>query len=126
MPASDEKREVVAWISYKAAQHHVVDIGAWPSGGTDPEMEPRLRPYHDALHRAVVARQLRRGGDWHQEAKDGIPVFDDGAIGTFTWRSWGSLMAAIWSAEDHRTYTYMDFYMDVTVKEAGMTLSPPD
>jgi hypothetical protein len=126
MSASLDKREVVAWISYKAAQHYVVDIGSWAGGGTDPEREPKLVPYHEALHRAVVARRLRRGGDWHQDAKDGIPVFDDGAIGTFSWRAWGGLLAAIWSAEDGRHYTYLDFYMDIYVENAGMTLSPPD
>ena len=125
MPASEDKREVVAWISYNAAQYYAVDIGSWPSAGTDREMEPRLAPYHEALRRAVLASGLRRGGDWHQDAKDGIPVFDDGAVGTFSWRGWGGLLAEIWSAADGRTYTYMDFYMDSCVTDAGMELSPP-
>ncbi len=125
MPGCFDKREVVSWISYKAAEHgHAVDIGDW-SGGTDARGDPRLVLYHDALRRAVLARKLRRGGDWHQSAKDGVPVFDDGAVGTFTFRAWGSLMAAIWSAEDGRVYDYMDFYMDVCVERAGMRLSPP-
>jgi len=124
MPASVDKREVAAWISYKAAEHYAVDIGSWPSGGTDRGREPRLAPYHEALRRAVLARGLRRGGDWHQSANDGVPVFDDGAVGTFSFRAWGGLMAAIWSAADGRTYDYMDFYMDSCVRDAGMDLSP--
>ena len=116
MPTSVDKREVVAWISDKASDHYVVNIGLWPSGGTDIEFEPKLAPYYEAL---------RRGGDWHQDAKDGVPVFDDGAVGRFTWRAWGHLLAAIWSAEDRCTYTYMDFYMDSCVTDAGMELSPP-
>ena len=81
-----------------------------------------LSPGHASLLQLLI---VRRGGDWHQDAKDGVPVFDDGAVGRFTWRAWGHLLAAIWSAEDRCTYTYMDFYMDSCVTDAGMELSPP-
>ncbi len=131
-----DKREVAAWISYKAAEHgYPVDIGDWGGGASYTRAktwadhlartEPRLVPYHDALRRAVLERGLRRGGDWHQSAPDGVPVFDDGAIGTFTYRAWGALMAAIWGPEDGCLYRYLDFYMDSCVTDAGMELSPP-
>lgn len=129
-----ETREVAAWISWRAAEmaHDAVDIGAWggfeTKSGTWEEhlsrLEPRLVPYHEALRRAVLARGLRRGGDWHQSAPDGVPVFDDGAVGTFTFRAWGDALAAIWGPEDGRVYGYMDFYMDICVRDAGLELSP--
>ncbi len=131
-----DEREVVAWISYRKAEtaHDQVDIGDWGGGASHTKSrtwqehlsrtEPRLRPYHDALRHAVLARGLRRGGDWHQHGPDGVPVFDDGAIGTFSFRAWGALMAAIWGAENGRIYSYMDFYMDSRVVDAGLTLSP--
>jgi hypothetical protein len=128
------EREVAAWISYKAAEHgYPVDIGDWGGfetmDGTWAEhvarLQPRVVPYHEALRRAILARGLRRGGDWHQNARDGVPVFDDGAVGTFSFRAWGDLMAAIWGPEDGCIYGYMDFYMDSCVEDAGMTLSPP-
>lgn len=132
-----DKREVAAWISYRKAvmARYPVDIGDWGGGASYTKSrtwqehlsrtEPRLRPYHDALRPAVLARGLRRGGDWHQRAADGVPVFDDGAIATFSFRAWGALMAAIWGPEDRCSYSYMDFYMDDRVLAAGMTLSPP-
>ena len=81
-------------------------------------------PHHEALRRAINARGLRRGGDWHQRAPDGVPVFDDGAIGTFSFRAWGDLMAATWSEADGRGYGYMHFYMDSCLQDAGIALSP--
>ena len=48
--------------------------------------DPRFVPHHDALRRALIKRARRRGGDWHQRAPAGVPVFDDGAVGTFSFR----------------------------------------
>ena len=129
-----EKREVVAWISYRKAEtaHYQVDVGGW-GGMMTAEMrwadyiadiDPGYAAHHEALRAAILARGLRRGGDWHQNAPDGLAVFDDGAIGTFTFRAWGDLMAAVWSGVDGRGYGYMDFYMDGCVTDAGLALSP--
>jgi len=101
---------VAKWMSFDDVDRlgEVRDIGGW--GGM-------------MTKEAIVARGLRRGGDWHQSAPDGVPVFDDGAVGTFSCRAWGDLMAAVWSGEDGRGYGYMDFYMDSCVEDAGMALS---
>lgn len=134
--APPDRREVVVWITLRAAEHgYPVNICEWAGGYGDTGaltweehlrlLEPaKLAPYHDALRRAVLARNLRRGGDWHQNAPDGIPVFDDGAIATFSYRAWGGLLAAIWRTETGHPFRYLDFYMDWNVEKAGLDLSP--
>ena len=126
-------RQVIGWVSYASVeQKTLTDIGGWGGfmTGTDrwedyvANGDERYRPHVEALRSAVITRGLRRGGDWHQSAADGVPVFDDGAVGTFSFRAWGDLLAAIWSGEDGRGYGYMDFYMDSCVEDAGLTLSP--
>ena len=126
---------VIKWISYESAERleGVVDVGGWGGFMTEEmgwadyigEFTPRFAAYHEVLKGAILARGLCRGGDWHQSAADGVPLFDDGAIGTFSFRGWGDLMAAVWSGVDGRGYGYMHFYMDSCVTDAGMALSPP-
>lgn len=132
---SSSERHVVRWVSYDQADFSgALNIGGW---GGDIEKGMRWADfladvdapcivYFEALRRAIVARGLRRGGDWHQHGPHGAPVFDDGAVATFSMRGWGDLLAAIWSTEQGRDYKYMDFYMDSCVVEAGLTLNPPD
>lgn len=73
---------------------------------------PAAHPYIEAVRDSVVHGKIRRGGDWHQSDNDGVPVFSDGTAATFSYRAWGDLMAAIWTREDGKPYSYMDFYMD--------------
>jgi hypothetical protein len=127
-------RRVVAWVSTDEAERHgTKDIGGW--GGLISKgdrwidyianMKPEFVEYHAALREAILGRGLRRGGDWHQNAPDGVPMFDDGAVATFSFRAWGDLLAAVWAQHDERDYWYMDFYMDSCVTDAGMELSQP-
>lgn len=126
-------RQVVRWIAYDRVGG-ATDIGDW--GGSIEkgmrwadflaDVDPAHMDHYEALRRAVVMRGLRRGGDWHQNAADGVPMFDDGAVATFSMRGWGDLLAAIWSTEDGRDYGYMDFYLDSCVVEAGLRLEPPE
>jgi hypothetical protein len=107
----------------------LVDVGGWGGffqRGDDwsayiANIDKQFAPHHE---RAIIAKGLRRGGDWHQNSQDGVPVFDDGAIGSFSFRAWGDLMAATWTGEDGRGYGYMDFYMDACLERAGIALSP--
>ena len=127
---------IAEWISFDASDARIaagaVDIGGWGGDMTKDmrwadylEMtDPMWRGHFEALRQAILARGLRRGGDWHQHAVDGVPVFDDGTLATFSFRAWGDLMAAVWSEVDGRGYGYMDFYMDSCVEDAGMALSP--
>jgi len=134
MTDHSEKRHVVEWTSTDAVEKRgLKDIGGW--GGVIEKghrwanfisaIDPAVVAHFEALREAILARGLRRGGDWHQNAADGVPVFDDGCTATFSFRAWGDLMAAIWAGEDGRDYEYMDFYMDCCVEDAGVRLSPP-
>ena len=66
-------------------------------------------PYAEAIRESVLRYGFKFGGDDHQNYY--IPLFEDGTIGCFGYRSWGDLMAAIWSEEEDKDYSYMDFYM---------------
>ena len=89
------------------------------------DIDARFTPHREALRQAIIARAVRRGDDWQQTAPDGVPVFDDGAIGLLSHRAWSDLMAATWVCKDGRGYSYMSFYVDSCVEETGMTLGPP-
>ena len=127
-------RRVIGWVSTHSIEgRDLPDVGGW---GGDIEKGDRWKDYialvaadfvayHEGLRREILARSLRRGGDWHQYSLAGVPVFNDGAIGTFSFRAWGDLMAAIWADVDGRDYSYMDFYMDSCVEDLGIALSPP-
>jgi hypothetical protein len=79
-------------------------------GGSEEE-EREAREHYEALRTEILRRRLRVGGDWHQESEQGVPVFSDGGVATFTMRAWGDLLAAVWSTEDDKDYSYMDFYI---------------
>lgn len=80
-------------------------------------VRPELVPYYEALRTEVVANKIKMGGDSHQNSSAGVPLFSDGKVGQFSYRAWGDFMAAVWSEEENYDYTYMDFYMDVTMKD---------
>ena len=127
---------VVEWIAFDQSDARLAagapDLGGWGGMMTTAmrwadyvaEIDAARHGHFEALREAILARGLRRGGDWHQWAADGVPVFDDGALATFSYRAWGDLMAAVWSEHDGRGYGYMDFYMDSCVEDAGLTLCP--
>lgn len=72
---------------------------------------PEVKPYYEALRKEIIAKGLRITGEQHQYSEGGVPVFSDGKIGSFSYRAWGDLMAAVWSEEENKDYHYMDFYM---------------
>jgi hypothetical protein len=65
----------------------------------------------EAIRVSAIENGIRHTGEHHQFGDDGVPVFSDGTCGSFSFRAWGDLMAAIWSEEEGRDYSYMDFYM---------------
>lgn len=110
----------VEWIAYDDAggREDIGTMGGWVEGEPWDEylakVHKEVRPHYEALRRAIVARGLREGGDWHQTAEDGVPLFSDGTVATFSYRGWGDLLAAIWNSEPGAPaggYGYMDFYM---------------
>lgn len=89
-------------------------MGGWVDGRGWPEylanQAPAERRYLKALRRAILAEGLRVGGDDHQE--QWTPVFSDNTVGSFSYRAWGDLNAAIYNTHERTTrYGYMDFYM---------------
>jgi hypothetical protein len=52
-----------------------------------------------------------------QREVEGVPVFEDETISTFSYRAWGDLLSAIWSEEENKDYNYMAFYMSCIVKD---------
>jgi hypothetical protein len=133
-PNNGDIRRVVGWLAYASVEvRDCVDVGSWggwvSKGDTWNDyitsIVEKWVPHYEALRAEIQRIGLRRGADWHQSAPDGVPVFDDGALATFSFRGWGDLMAATWADTDGRRYGYMDFYMDSCVEDAGIKLSPP-
>lgn len=114
-----EGLRVVKWIDYHEARtmtESIGGMGGWFERGMrwrdyiDAQSATR-RPHYEALREAIVVRCVKFGGDDHQSRADGVPVFSDGTVGTFSFRAWGDLLAAVWSTEDGVDRSYMDFYM---------------
>lgn len=123
--SSATERQVIGWVALADVDHliHARKVPGLDYGGHATQRGDRwidyiqsapllLRPYLEALRREIVAREIRRGGNWHQNAPDGAPVFDDRTVGCFGMRGWGALLAAIWADVDDTDYGYMAFYMD--------------
>jgi hypothetical protein len=133
-PRQDHVRQVVRWIAFADVDAgDDQDIGGW--GGSINKgdgwseyianIDEKCVAYYEALRDAILRRGLRRGGDWHQFAPDGVPLFRDGVFASFSFRGWGDLMAAAWADTDGRRHGYMDYYMDGCLEDAGIELSPP-
>lgn len=113
---------VTEWISYDDADgSRETSIGGmggfFNSGGKDGM---RWSDYIDgfgdtalehleALRKEIVAKKIRNGGFWHQGDHCGVPMFSDGTVATYSMRGWGDLLAAIWSEEDGKGYSYQHF-----------------
>lgn len=107
--------EVIDWLSYDEAHKKTESIGG--SGGFFAEgmrwqdyideLKPEQIPYAEAIRRAVVKNNIRDTGPWHQQ--QGVPLFNDETVGTFTFRAWGDIMAAIWSTEENKDYSYNSY-----------------
>ena len=69
------------------------------------------KPYAEAIRESVLQRGSLLTGSEHQRSANGVPLFDDGKVGSFSYRAWGDIMAAIWSEAENKDYNYMDFYM---------------
>jgi hypothetical protein len=110
---------VVDWISYEESEskhESIGGMGGWVDGQGWPEFIADIadthRPYYEALRSAIVANRVKCGGDAHQDSM--VPVFSDGTVGSFSYRGWGDLLAAIWNTEDGGSRSYMSFYMNCT------------
>lgn len=67
--------------------------------------------YAEAFRQYIIANKIRNSAPWHQTSDNGVPLFEDDTVATFSYRAWGDLLAAVWSTEDNEDYHYIDFYM---------------
>lgn len=74
-------------------------------------VEEWQRPYLEAIREEIISKAIKWTGKEMQENPKGIPVFNNGKLGLFTWRAWGDLLAAIWAESEDIDYSYIDFYM---------------
>lgn len=75
------------------------------------ETQEDWHPYVEAIRQSAIENNIRITGKQHQYGDSGMPIFEDGAAGMFSYRAWGDLMAAIWSEAENKDYSYMNFYM---------------
>ena len=118
----NKKVEVTDWIDYHCSNNYeengVGGMGGWFNWTTKGQRwrdylniwKPKVRPYLEAIRRSVIKNNIRINGNGHQYSKEGVPLFNDNTISKFSFRGWGDLMAAIWSEEENKDYSYMDFY----------------
>ena len=69
-----------------------------------------VHPYLEALKADVLASDRFICGNEHQDADDGVPLFEDGTVASLSFRAWGDLMAAIATEKDGKNHNYMEFY----------------
>jgi len=112
---------VIDWVDADAEEHHAAESLGWLGGWFDgrnghtwttylDNFRPESHPYLEAVRKDVLEKKLRITGELHQQ-DGGTPLFSDGKILCLSWRAWGDLMAAIWTEEDKKPYSYMHFYM---------------
>jgi hypothetical protein len=122
--------QVEKWITYaEAAGRGESGMGGWFGYDKSAEGGDGLPKAHhrwvDYLHnfkpeahamleefrRSIIANNIRCTGEQHQNGATAVPLWSDGKVDTYSFRSWGDLMAAVWSTEENKDYGYMDFYM---------------
>ena len=74
------------------------------------EYAPEWHPHLEAIRKSIVENEVWAGGEWHQDSPTGVPVLSDGHFMICSFRAWGDLLAAVWSSELERDFSYMDFY----------------
>ncbi|NKB20941.1 MAG: hypothetical protein GKS01_10620 [Alphaproteobacteria bacterium] len=73
------------------------------------EFDAKTQRYMEVARHSAIENKVKVSGGVHQSG--GItPVFSDGAYFLMSLRSWGDFMAAVWSEEENKNYSYLDFY----------------
>ena len=94
-----DRLKIVGWTSFECE---------YPSRNADGE---DFREVMQLIGDEVVKHGYCFSGQEHQTALTGVPVFSDGTCLRASMRSWGYIMAAIYSAIEETQLSYMDFYM---------------
>jgi hypothetical protein len=74
-------------------------------------LKDEAKPYAEAIKDDVLRTDRFITGEQHQYSDSGVPIFEDGKIGSFSYRGWADLMAAIATLKDGKGHHYMEFYM---------------
>ena len=68
---------------------------------------------YELIQEEIVRNQYVFSGQEHQCDSTGVPVFSDGTCFRASMRSWGKLMASLYSGPNGEELSYMDFYMSL-------------
>ena len=113
--------EVIEWIDYDAAIKLPENaLGVAPT--FDKEKYPTRElyekaceelefPYYQAFKKSVIDNDIKEGGDWHQNNKNGVPLFSDNTVSIFFMRAWDATLSKIWSEHENKDIGSYDFYM---------------
>jgi hypothetical protein len=110
--------KVEGWISSGEAEGKPESVG-WLGGWFDDgdrwadylgHFGDDVHPYLEAIKDDVLASGRFINGGQHQAGARGVPLFEDGTVGMFSFRAWGDLMAAIATVKDGKDHHYMEFY----------------
>lgn len=108
------------FITYSEAENKeelgIGGMGGWFEAGMRwadylEAWRPKAHPILERLRKEIIKNDIRCTGDQHQNGYPSVPLFANGKVATYSFRAWGDLMAAIWSTEDNKDYSYMSFYM---------------
>ena len=117
--------KVIDWISYDEAEgktESVGGMGGWFGRRGDKwdaphrwadylnGMDAEQVAYVEAIRDSVLATGRFFTGQQHQDGDGGVPLFEDGTVGIFSFRGWGDLMVAIATVKDGKNHNYMEFY----------------
>ena len=124
---STKSMKIEKWITYDEAEGKTENglggMGGWfgtTETGWDAghrwkdyldNYQAEVHPMLEELRRSIIEHKIRCTGMEHQNGVHAIPLWDNGRVDTYSYRAWGDLMAAVWSTEDDKNYSYMDFYM---------------
>ena len=114
-PAAGKKMAWEEWAagSVMTSSPTMMKLGQWriTDGRIISTASPRgasaargAAPQHHCEQHSLYREQ-------HQNGAVAVPLWSNGKVDTYSFRSWGDLMAAVWSTEENKDYGYMDFYM---------------
>lgn len=95
-----EKLRIVGWTNFECE---------YPTKNAQGE---EFREIMQLIGDEVVKHGYSFSGQDHQNELTGVPVFSDGTCLRASMRSWGYIMAAIYSEIEGKEIAYMDYYMD--------------
>lgn len=125
----------VEWITWNESQNHIESPIGFAGGFFDHGMRWEdyikeysysiYQPYFNALRKNIIENKIMKAGNEHQDNNcAGVPLFSDNTVAQFTYRGWGDFMAAVWSSELDKDFSYLNFYMenwnDDYLKEVGL------